>query len=105
MYASRRRLYDTARWGRLRERQLRLHPLCRYCKERGKVTAATVCDHIKRHKGDTRLFFDFANLQSLCKQCHDSTKARAELAEERGEGSDETGEPLDPEHHWHVPSW
>lgn len=37
-------------------------------------TSRLVCDHIKPHRGDERLFWDRANLQTLCKPCHDSLK-------------------------------
>lgn len=45
-----------------------------------------VCDHVKPHRGDERLFWDEANLQTLCKPCHDRDKQREEQASraERG---------------------
>ncbi len=46
-------------------------------------TSRLVCDHIERHNGDRALFFDPANLQTLCKHCHDSDKQRQEAAERR----------------------
>ena len=74
-------LYDTARWRRLRAHQLREHPLCRFCLEgRGMVTLATVADHVIAHKGDINKFW-LGELQSLCHQCHVSTKA---FIEQRG---------------------
>ncbi|OOL15993.1 HNH endonuclease [Ochrobactrum sp. P6BS-III] len=75
------RLYRTARWQRLRERQLTAHPLCAYCMQQEDVTAATICDHIIAHKGDEDLFWDADNLQSLCKPCHDRIKQREELGQ------------------------
>ncbi|MEY4427219.1 MAG: hypothetical protein RL535_1517 [Pseudomonadota bacterium] len=48
------------------------------CAELGQVTAASVVDHIKPHRGDMSLFADPSNLQSLCKQCHDSRKQAVE---------------------------
>ena len=39
------RFYKTARWRRLRRLQLQQHPLCKFCLERGIVTAANVVDH------------------------------------------------------------
>ena len=38
-----------------------------------------MCDHIKPHKGKVDLFYDYANTQSLCKECHDMHKHRAEI--------------------------
>lgn len=67
-----------SRWQRARKIFLSQHPLCVYCERQGKVTAATVVDHIKPHKGDQELFWDTNNWQPLCKQCHDSIKAREE---------------------------
>src|SRR4051794_40491158 len=79
------RLYDTARWRRLRAHQLREHPLCRFCLEsRGMVTPATVADHVVAHKGDINQFW-LSELQSLCHQCHVSTKA---YIEQRGYSPD-----------------
>jgi len=75
------RLYGTAQWRRLRERQLSIEPLCRFCIEREDVVVATVADHIQPHKGNETLFFDPANLQSLCTSCHNSAKQRMELGQ------------------------
>lgn len=74
--AAYRKLYKTARWQRMREYQLTMEPLCRYCLEREEVTAATVCDHVKAHGGDEHVFWDPNNLQSLCAPCHDGMKQR-----------------------------
>ena len=67
-----KQLYDTTRWQRLRKRVLLEHPLCVECERRGRVTPATVVDHIVPHKGNLELFWDENNLQGLCKNCHDS---------------------------------
>lgn len=69
-------LYQRARWKGLRIAQLTQEPLCRYCIEAEEVTAATIADHIKPHKGDLDLFYDPSNLQSLCKAHHDGAKQR-----------------------------
>ena len=47
------------------------HPLCVECKKQGKLTQATVVDHIVPHRGDQKLFWDESNWQPLCKPCHD----------------------------------
>lgn len=73
---NRKRLYSTVRWHKLRAVQLNKEPLCRFCKP--VITAATVVDHIKPHRGDENLFYKSDNLQSLCKRCHDSEKQRIE---------------------------
>lgn len=66
------------RWQKARERFLRKHPLCAYCEREGRLTAATIVDHIIPHRGDQQLFWDESNWQALCKFCHDSVKAREE---------------------------
>src|SRR5574338_248955 len=70
-------LYSTSRWQQMRYRQLRNSPLCKHCMNEGKVIEATVADHITPHRGDTRLFWDAGNLQSLCDYHH-----RAKTADE-----------------------
>jgi hypothetical protein len=47
------------------------------CLTQGKVTAATVADHITPHKGDYELFWH-GPLQSLCAFHHNKTKQRIE---------------------------
>ncbi|RWX19763.1 HNH endonuclease, partial [Rhizobium leguminosarum] len=76
-----RRLYKGARWRSLRHHQLSIEPLCRFCLDAEEVAAADVVDHIKPHKGDMDLFFDPANLQSLCKPHHDSAKQRMDMGQ------------------------
>jgi len=90
--------YGTARWQRLRASQLQAEPLCRYCSQTGRVTDATVADHVVPHKGDPDLFWH-GELQSLCDTCHNSVKQR----EEKGQtiaGCTADGMPLDVSHHW-----
>lgn len=74
----------TYRWQQARLHFLRAHPLCRYCDREGRLTAASIVDHIKPHRGDERLFWDQSNWQPLCKPCHDSVKAKEERLEEGG---------------------
>ena len=86
-----------ARWQRYRKHYLADHPLCVYCKRQGRLTPATVVDHVTPHKGDQSLFWDAGNHQALCKQHHDSAKA---LEESRGFSSEvgADGWPVDPGH-------
>ena len=60
-----------AEWRRARKAFLQKHPLCAECGKEGKLTPATVVDHIIPHRGDKRLFWDEHNWQALCKNCHD----------------------------------
>ena len=71
-------MYKTARWRALRDYQLSIEPLCRFCLITEDVTAADIVDHIKPHKGDVALFYEPSNLQSLCKHHHDSAKQMIE---------------------------
>lgn len=72
--SSTQRGYDAA-WQRLRKRFLRANPLCVFCMEEGKITAASVVDHIITiaTRPDLRLVWE--NLRSLCKRCHDRRTA------------------------------
>ncbi len=67
-----RRLYKTAAWQKARKAQLQREPLCRYCKDEGKIVAATVCNHKVPHKGNWQLFIDPKNHESSCAPHHDS---------------------------------
>ncbi len=62
--------YD-ARWQKYRTGFLSEHPLCVMCTAEGRVSAATVVDHIRAHKGDQQLFWDTANHRAVCKPHHD----------------------------------
>ena len=42
------------------------------CLAMSKQTPATVVDHVVPHTGDSGLFWDVDNWQSLCKSCHDT---------------------------------
>ncbi len=91
-----RKLYSRAAWRARRLEQLTREPLCQYCQRMGRVTGATVADHIEPHRGDETRFWH-GELQSLCKFCHDSVKAFEEI---NGYHSmtDRDGYPIDPRH-------
>jgi 5-methylcytosine-specific restriction endonuclease McrA len=90
--------YSTARWKKKRAHQLAISPLCCMCQQMGRLTAATVADHVVPHKGNADLFWD-GELQSLCRHCHDGAKRHLE-ATGKLRGSAVDGTPLDPNHHW-----
>lgn len=69
---SRQRGY-TRGWEKLRAEFMHLHPCCAFC-----GAEAQVVDHVKPHRGDKALFWNWNNLQSLCKPCHDREKQRQE---------------------------
>jgi hypothetical protein len=70
------------------------------CLQTGRLTAATVADHIEPHRGDPVKFWK-GELQSLCDTCHNAIK---QVQEKTGvlRGSDIDGMPLDPNHHWNA---
>lgn len=49
--------YD-GRWESARRAYLRRNTLCTACRQAGKLTPATVLDHIVPHRGDMQLFWD-----------------------------------------------
>lgn len=89
--------YADRRWRAKRALQLQIEPLCRFCRERGLLTPATIADHIEPHRGDRAAFWH-GDLQSLCGTCHSSTKARMEAG--KGAGCDVSGNPYAPGEHW-----
>ena len=92
-----RRGYDH-RW-RIRSRHfLQMHPLCRMCEAEGKITVATIVDHVIPHKGDSVLFNDMRNWQPLCKAHHDRAKQRVDVHGFSTEVDASTGLYRDPKH-------
>ncbi len=76
-----RRWYKTARWRKLRWKILLRDRFTCQMTGCGRVehdTSRLVADHRVRHGGDASLFWDEANLQTLCKSCHDGTKQAGE---------------------------
>jgi hypothetical protein len=73
--------YQTPQWRDLRRWQLEREPFCRKCREAGKRVEATVCDHVRPHRGDEVAFWA-GPFQSLCKPCHDGWKQRQERRRE-----------------------
>lgn len=58
-------LYSRSNWLKLRQMKLSQNPLCETCKAVG-----VDIDHIIPHKGDLDIFYNYNNLQTLCKSCH-----------------------------------
>lgn len=80
-----RRLYWTTRWRAIAKDQLALEPLCAMCLAEGRVTPATVCDHVEPHRGDVFAFWNNPR-QSLCASCHSSAKQTEEAADRATRG-------------------
>ena len=74
--------YHLARWRHpvwgYRARCLRASPLCVECRREGRIVPATEVDHIVRHQGDPRLFWNLPNLQALCFTHHKEKTVRGE---------------------------
>jgi 5-methylcytosine-specific restriction protein A len=84
-------------WDRKAKDYRRRHPLCAMCRQRGSYALSACVDHIVAHKGNKELFWDEANWQALCKNCHDSRKQSIEkLGYDKEVGAD--GFPVDPQH-------
>lgn len=94
--SARKRGY-THKWDEWAKRHKQQEPLCRKCYERGIIKQADVADHIVPHKGNSTVFWDPNNLQSLCTSCHSQAK---QSEERRGYSTavDVTGWPTDPQH-------
>jgi hypothetical protein len=87
--ALRSRLYRSTRRLRARATFLATHPLCRPCEQEGRVTPASIVDHVDGHRSAEWLtrFWDPARWQPCCGQGHAAESAR-ELAEwQEGAGS------------------
>lgn len=89
------------KWQQARAAFLAENPLCIRCSELGRVTAATIVDHITPHRGSMILFWRRSNWQPMCKHCHDSYKQRLEKSGNVA-GCSPNGVPIDPNHHWNT---
>lgn len=63
---------NSAAWRKLRAAFLREHPLCMDCEKRGRVTPASVVDHIDGNAHNN----EPGNLAALCASCHSRKTAR-----------------------------
>lgn len=71
--------YKTARWQRLRWQVLTdARFTCAMCGRLEGNTSQLVADHIRPHRGDDELFWQRANVQCVCKPCHDGAKQAME---------------------------
>lgn len=77
-----RALYNTARWKRLRMATFERDDFtCQMCGRLEGNTSLLVADHRRPHRGDLTLFWDDANIQTLCASpCHSKHKQRLEQA-------------------------
>ena len=74
--AQRKKIYQSERWRRMRAIKFANNPLCEECEKKGILTPAEDIHHIISFVGidnpdkQYRLAFDYNNLMSLCKKCH-----------------------------------
>jgi 5-methylcytosine-specific restriction protein A len=92
-----RKWYKQKAWLSLRQQQLAKQPLCERHLKRGQAVAANVVNHLRPHRGDRLLFLNPANLESVCKACHDG---EIQQQEKRGHSSraGADGWPVDKRH-------
>lgn len=78
--------YHTARWRRLRDAVLlRDMFTCQMCGKMQHDTSKLVADHKIPHRGRPHLFWNEANIQTLCADpCHNSKKQAEEAKAPRG---------------------
>jgi 5-methylcytosine-specific restriction endonuclease McrA len=67
------------------------------CSARGIVSIGAVVDHVRPHHGNWNKFRT-AELQTLCTNCHESLKKRAELDGYAASNIGPDGWPTDPAH-------
>lgn len=72
----RRKIYQSERWRRLRAWKFACSPLCELCLKQGKTVPAEDIHHVVSfmttddYNQRMTLAYDYDNLMSLCKQCH-----------------------------------
>ena len=75
-FTERRRIYNSERWHKLSVYKRSVNPLCELCEKKGITRHAEDVHHIISFmKGESRgeiedLAYNFDNLMSLCKECH-----------------------------------
>lgn len=62
--------YNTAQWQRLRLDKLAVEPLCRVCREAGRLVEAQHVDHKRPISDGGDPFPGLDGLDSLCASCH-----------------------------------
>ena len=74
--AERRRIYNSRRWQRLRAVKFMNNPLCEVCAAQGRTIPAEDIHHLVSFMSTDDpiqrqwLAYDYSNLQSVCKRCH-----------------------------------
>jgi len=102
------RVYDLQRWKRVRRVHLSGSPLCLDCQGAGRLTVATVVDHVIPMSEGGPAFPGPDGLRSLCAPCHGEKTARGPeagairttRARQPRKGCDVNGNPLDAANPW-----
>ena len=97
--ADARAFYDSPAWRKLRARHRRRFPRCEMA---GCGKPGALVDHIKPRRLHPELALDPANLQTLCRDCHDQAKRHHEAlaGHPLAGGVDSGGWPISPRHPW-----
>lgn len=82
--AAAQRIYNSTRWKKLRALYLAEFPLCAECTSRGQVVAAVDVDHREPLALRLDLAYEWANLQGLCRACHNAKTATERASADRG---------------------
>lgn len=68
--------YKSKRWQKLRRQKLIQNPMCERCAKKGIYVPAYIVHHkeyiTEQNYEDDNIFFNINNLESLCKQCHNT---------------------------------
>jgi 5-methylcytosine-specific restriction protein A len=80
-----KKLYNSARWKRLRDEQLKHEPYCADCLKEGRQVLGNQVHHVVPHEGDAEKFYS-GKLQTLCDR-HHTMKKRDEQRISQGEGA------------------
>lgn len=88
----RRKVYNSARWRRLRDVKLSMSPVCEICEEQGRYVPAVDVHHRRSFveaatpEEAQAIAYDYGNLMSLCKECHGKIHARRDSCNINNEG-------------------
>ena len=74
--------YLSVQWRAFRDWYISRHPVCEQCEKDGRLTRATMVDHIVELK-DGGAAISESNVQSLCWKCHGVKTAEAKQTRER----------------------
>lgn len=80
--AERMKYYNQSKWWKLRKAYLIDNPLCAHCLKVGKIVAVEDIHHkvspfsVKDDNRRAELFWDYDNLEGLCKECHSKFHSR-----------------------------